>query len=170
MRSRSSAASGDQQTSISGSEQPLYARAYLMMGDVLTSIERRQTLLHCFDKTGLFGQRTAKDLARQIVRRTAFLGGKGGKLGFLLERELYFHGFMVETGDQNVEFTNGCRGGAGGTIDKYYVPETETRYGNQDAGRPGRSENQLWKNTLENFATASAFKLSNLGSQGLRPK
>jgi hypothetical protein len=80
---RSSAASGDQRTSISALEQPFDGCAYFLMEDVLTSIERRQALLHRLDKTGLFGQRTAKDLACQIVRRAAFLGGEGGKLGFL---------------------------------------------------------------------------------------
>src|SRR5882724_214999 len=106
MRSRSSAASGDQRTSISGLKQPLDACAYVLMGDVFTSIERRQAPLHGFNKAGLFGKRTAKDLARQIVRRAAFLGGKSRELGFLFGRELYFHLSKVETSDPNINFTD----------------------------------------------------------------
>jgi hypothetical protein len=43
---------------------------------------------NCFGKARLVGKRAANDLARQLVRRAALLGGKSRELSFLLQGDI----------------------------------------------------------------------------------
>jgi len=94
MRSKSSAARGDQRTSIIPQE-PLKAPADFLVGEIFAPLKSFLAPIYRFNETALLIEITRNDFLYQLVRITALLSSRLHELRFDLGREVYLHVFRL---------------------------------------------------------------------------